>query len=584
MMMSSNPATDGDAVVGNVADDPEAKVAIPNASVRLRPPFNSKASSEFMEQTQCSSESELFAGNGGEDSQPSLHVRRLANDDDGDGEGIELGLSSMSTAAGWWNWILWRRQGTSFAAGDSSPRRYAFDIVQETHDKERRRKRCLWLSLLLVAAALFLIVVATAGSCGGGRCQPSTGPTLPSDSLSNEAYPDGQSPPGAANNDTSTDNNDVNSTDSTADFEPSASPIVGTTAPSAATSATLSPVAASVAPVPPPVSRPYRTPEPTWAPHSAPLSPTTPLYCYPDSTQRQQWNDVWGQCIVQVKSEPSGGSCGPGNNIFTTNTVSYDATTDELTLEYKLVNGQWQASEVRLVLPDDLMPFTYGTYSFSVKNVATIDSTTGQELYPYLSTDLVIGLFTWDGTEMYEVHENYNHEVDVELSRWGDPSNADAQFLIQPPEPMQTHRFFSGQSSSGGDSSSTSSNNGTTSPQFNPGGHTYEFTWQPTVVSWRSSNGQSFRYTTRMALDANLPDRIQCLPANVEIRFNIWNWQGDPFVAPAQYSDNHMARVVIDNFSFVPSSVSFVEDGNDCSKHCQCRSTSRCFNTVCTAL
>jgi hypothetical protein len=97
---------------------------------------------------------------------------------------------------------------------------------------------------------------------------------------------------------------------------------------------------------------------------------------------------------------------------------------------YKNVNGVWEGSEVRVLLPDSEMPFRYGTFSYSVSSVSVVDTTTNTVVSSVLPDDLVIGLFTWDDTEDYATHENYNHEVDIEISRWNNPTASDVQFLV----------------------------------------------------------------------------------------------------------------------------------------------------------
>ena len=306
------------------------------------------------------------------------------------------------------------------------------------------------------------------------------------------------------------------------------------------------------------------SPEPTLAPHTPPLSPEISLYCFPEYNQRVRWNDVWGEYTVEVKRDPNGGVCGPGNNKFTTSTVSL--VDDELVLEFKKgANNLWEASEVRVILPEDKMPYSYGTFSFSVKAVSVVDTSNGQVISNHFSEDLVLGLFTWDTTERFDIHENWNHEVDIEISRWGNPLAKDGQFLVQPPEEATTFRFYTGDGGS-----------------FHPGGHSYQFTWNPTSVMWETTanGGQGFKYTTAEAIADDRKDHVQCLPADVEVRMNLWNIHGTD--APAGMSDNHVARVVIDNFSFTPSNVEGDDDGSVCTKHCQCLPDSRCINGTCT--
>jgi hypothetical protein len=268
---------------------------------------------------------------------------------------------------------------------------------------------------------------------------------------------------------------------------------------------------------------------------------------------------VWGKYTVEVKE---GRSCGPGDNEFTTDTVSVD--NNELKLQFKKGDSGWEGSEVRIILPEDEMPYTYGTYSFSVKKVAVLDASTSAVIDTVLPQSLVLGLFTWDDTEFYEIHENWNHEVDIEISRWNNPNNADAQFLVQPPEDPQLSRFYSGSGST-----------------YDQGGHVYDFTWNPGKVTWYTdaAGGKNHSYATEDALFAGLNDYVQCLPADVEVRINLWNMFGG--VLPVGMLDSQVVEVVIDNFSFTPSNLQYVVDGGYCTKHCHCDSSSMCVNGIC---
>jgi hypothetical protein len=54
-----------------------------------------------------------------------------------------------------------------------------------------------------------------------------------------------------------------------------------------------------------------------------------------------------------------------------------------------------------------------------------------------LDSNLVFGLFTWsdDGGDPELARQNgavYHREIDIELSRWGQPGNDNAQFVVQP--------------------------------------------------------------------------------------------------------------------------------------------------------
>ena len=72
---------------------------------------------------------------------------------------------------------------------------------------------------------------------------------------------------------------------------------------------------------------------------------------------------------------------------------------------------EWTCAEVYLT-----RSLGYGTYIFRV------DSN------PILEPATVLGMFTWDEMEAGQNHR----EIDIELSRWGDPTVKNAQFVIQP--------------------------------------------------------------------------------------------------------------------------------------------------------
>lgn len=178
--------------------------------------------------------------------------------------------------------------------------------------------------------------------------------------------------------------------------------------------------------------------------------------------------------------------------------------------------------------------------------------------------------------ESYAVHENFNHEVDIEISRWNCEDNSDLQFLVQPPGFPQMHRLFTG------DASSTNAEE-----KYKQGGQVYEFLWNPAQIDWTTTAGSGnneFSLKSEEAVFRNVPDYIQCLPdrgGNMEVRINLWNFLGAN--TPSNLVASDRVEVVIDNFSFTPSSVTFVPDGGVCTKHCHCNmDASKCVHNVCS--
>lgn len=164
------------------------------------------------------------------------------------------------------------------------------------------------------------------------------------------------------------------------------------------------------------------------------------------------------------------------------------------------------------------------------------------------------------------MHENYNHEVDIELSQWDIDDLADVQYLVQPPGDPHKYRFFSGQGNT-----------------FEQAPHTYKFDWRPAEIEWNSDAGggqHTFIYKTQDALDAGQPDYTQCMPADVEVRMNLWHLYG--YTAPKGLSDIHMVEVVIDDFKFTPNGLTALPEGGTCSKDCHCDRSSLCVANKCT--
>jgi hypothetical protein len=72
---------------------------------------------------------------------------------------------------------------------------------------------------------------------------------------------------------------------------------------------------------------------------------------------------------------------------------------------------QWTCSEVSLT-----QSLGYGTYSFTVEDTSKLDPS------------VVFGMFTWD----YSTDQENHREFDIDISRWGDPQEKNAEFILQP--------------------------------------------------------------------------------------------------------------------------------------------------------
>jgi hypothetical protein len=206
---------------------------------------------------------------------------------------------------------------------------------------------------------------------------------------------------------------------------------------------------------------------------------------------------------------------GPGPNRFSDapRTVWLDDRR-RLHLRIERRHGRWFCAEISSV-----EAFGYGTYRFDVTGrPADIDP------------NVVLGLFTWDA------HGGEHHrEIDVELSRWGDPANANAQFVVQPYQtPANIHRFD------------------IAGPRQRT---THAFAWSDTQVEFWSLWGHADPSATSEALIDHWvnagPDVPS--PSDAHVHINLWLMDG---LAPA---DDRTAHIVLAGFSFVPASEGLTE-------------------------
>jgi hypothetical protein len=108
---------------------------------------------------------------------------------------------------------------------------------------------------------------------------------------------------------------------------------------------------------------------------------------------------------------------GPGSNYFYYNTSSsYVDGNGYLHLGIFNVNGKRYASEVNLT-----QSLGYGTYSITIQgDISRLDKCA------------VFGFYTWDDRAQSAQGNAYNREIDIEMSKWCDASNSNAEMGVQP--------------------------------------------------------------------------------------------------------------------------------------------------------
>lgn len=158
----------------------------------------------------------------------------------------------------------------------------------------------------------------------------------------------------------------------------------------------------------------------------------------------------------------------------------------------------WTCAEVYL-----LRSLGYGTYSFVVHDV------------PKLDPGSVLGMFTWDDAEAGQNHR----EIDIELSRWGDPAAKNGQFVIQPYYvPANVFRF-----------------------DTSIGPHRFSFRWEPGRVLFQTVRDKSPRPLAEHLFTSGVP-----FPGGEALHINLYVY------GKSRTPQQNGAEVVIERFEFLP--------------------------------
>lgn len=164
-------------------------------------------------------------------------------------------------------------------------------------------------------------------------------------------------------------------------------------------------------------------------------------------------------------------------------------------------DGRWTSAEVILT-----RALGYGTYNFTLRDVSSLDPAAA------------IGLLTWDTEGVEQNHR----EMDVEISRWGDPKIPNAQYVVQPfYVPANVSRFLA------------------------PAGTlTHAFRWEPGRIAFRTVRGARAAGGARVAgheFTSGIPT-----PGGERVRINLYYFRYAP--APPERD----VEVVIERFQYIP--------------------------------
>jgi hypothetical protein len=188
--------------------------------------------------------------------------------------------------------------------------------------------------------------------------------------------------------------------------------------------------------------------------------------------------------------------------------TSYDPSnvwTDEngdLHLRIANNSGKWTCAEVNLT-----RSLGYGTYRFVVQESS------------HLEPAAILGMFTWD-----DLAADQNHrELDVEISRWGDPLRKNAQYVVQPYYvPANVARF--------------------TAPS---GKLTHSFVWEPGKITFRTVQDTRKGIRPNVVADHVFTSGVPA-PGGERVHVNLY------FFGNAATPLRNPAEVVIEKFEYLP--------------------------------
>ncbi|PYP85585.1 MAG: hypothetical protein DMF61_15740 [Blastocatellia bacterium AA13] len=198
---------------------------------------------------------------------------------------------------------------------------------------------------------------------------------------------------------------------------------------------------------------------------------------------------------------------GPGPNYFSDRKKSVEVDDfGRLHLRILQQDGRWNCAEII-----STRSFGYGTYQFYID--MSVDN---------LDPRVILGLFTWSDAPDYS-----HREIDIEISRWGNAENLNAQFVVQPyTRPMNIVRY---QIPHGLDAS------------------THSFAWKPDSVFCRSARGINNAPSATASVIAEHTFTQDIPQAGGEnARVNLWLMAGRPPLNGME------AEVIMSKFEFIP--------------------------------
>jgi len=162
----------------------------------------------------------------------------------------------------------------------------------------------------------------------------------------------------------------------------------------------------------------------------------------------------------------------------------------------------WTCAEVALT-----RSLGYGTYRWVVRDTS------------HLEPAAVFGMFTWD----YSGGDQGNREMDIEISRWGEPSSKNAQYVVQPYYVAANVARFT----------------------IPPGTLTHSFRWEQGRLSFRTTRGRENGEQTPAVAEHVFTSGVPS-PGIESIRMNLYVNRNSGSTM------RNGAEVVIEHFEYLP--------------------------------